>query len=363
MNETDRYTAAVMGLGFIGGADQVSGDVLGQRVEDLDGTHVMSMLNHPSIDLVGGSSRDEGRRQRFRDRFDVPVFSDWQQMLTDSGHIDIVGIATYTPVHAEMTKACVEAGVRAIYCEKPIAATIDDAEAMLAVCRQAGTLLVINHNLRFHPNTRRLRDLIADGGLGTLTSVSAQWTSGRLGNVGTHMFDAIQMVTGLPITAVSGTLDDSSKPDCRGDDFRDPGGWGVLRLGRDLAAPDGGGPAGDLMCVVDAADYGSAPFRLRFHGTDGWAECQGREVHVNRNGEAPQVWAADAETAGKSSMDRAMEEIIHTLDDGAPFAYDAAEAVRTLEAILAFHASHRSDAAWAALPLADDDRRIVLHSG
>ena len=35
-----RYRAAIVGLGFIGGADQVSGDALGQLVEDLDGTHV-----------------------------------------------------------------------------------------------------------------------------------------------------------------------------------------------------------------------------------------------------------------------------------------------------------------------------------
>lgn len=366
MNDKNRYTAAVIGLGFIGGADQVSGDVLGQRVEDLDGTHVMSMLDHPRVDLVGGSSRDTGRRERFNKRFDVPVYADWRQMLAEAGPLDIVGIAAYTPVHAEITRACVEAGVRAIYCEKPVAPTIDEAESMLSVCEQAGTLLVFNHNLRFHPNTRRLRDLIAEGGLGTLTSASAQWTTGRLGNVGTHMFDAIQMVTGLPISAVSGTLDESSKPDCRGDDFRDPGGWGVLRLARDLPAGNGGsaaGPAGDLMCVVDAADYGSAPPRLRFHGTDGWAECQGREVHVHRKAEASQLWPAEADTAGTSSMDRAVCDIVETLDGSAPFPYEATEAVRTLEAILAFHASHSRAATWVPLPLRGDDRDIILHSG
>ncbi|MEC9379460.1 MAG: Gfo/Idh/MocA family oxidoreductase [Candidatus Latescibacterota bacterium] len=358
----NRYTAAVIGLGFIGGADQVSGDALGQRVEDLDGTHVMSMLNHPRVDLVAGSSRDEGRRDRFSARFGVPVYADWQQMLAKAGPVDIVGIATYTPVHAEITQACVAAGARAVYCEKPVAPTIDEAQAMQSACEEAGAFLVINHNLRFHPNTRRLRDLIAAGGLGTLTSASAQWTSGRLGNVGTHMFDAIQMVTGLPITAVSGTLDDSSKPDCRGDNFRDPGGWGVLRLGRDLPAT-GEGPGGDLMCVVDAADYGSAPLRLRFHGTEGWAECQGREVHVHVNGKDPDIWLAEAETAGSSSMDRAVGDIVDALDGTTTFPYDPTEAVRTLEAILAFHASHQSHAAWVSLPLSGDDRNIVLHSG
>ena len=43
------------------------------------------------------------------------------------------------------------------------------------------------------------------------------------------------------------------------------------------------------MCVVDAADYGSAPFRLRFHGTLGWAECQGREIHVHIGGDTQRI--------------------------------------------------------------------------
>ena len=86
--------------------------------------------------------------------------------------------------------------------------------------------MAINHNRRFHPNYRRLRDLVGQGGLGELTSVNLQWSSGRLGNVGTHLFDAICMVTGRRVEAVSGTLDLAGKLDCRGPAFQDPGGWG-----------------------------------------------------------------------------------------------------------------------------------------
>ena len=42
------YRGGIIGLGFIGGADQVPGDALGQRVENLDGTHLQAMLNHPA---------------------------------------------------------------------------------------------------------------------------------------------------------------------------------------------------------------------------------------------------------------------------------------------------------------------------
>lgn len=354
------YRAAVVGLGFIGGADQVSGDNLGQRVDDLDGTHVMALRQHEDVELVGGSSRDSGRRQRFHDRFDVPVFDDWRKLLRDAAPLDIVSVATYTPAHAEVTHAALDAGVRVIYCEKPVAPTVAAAQAMVDACREAGALLVINHNLRFHPSFRQLRDAIAEGQLGTLTSVSAQWPTGRLGNVGTHMIDAVQMITGLPVTGVSGTLDLSGKADCRGAEFRDPGGWGVLRLGRDLPANDSG-PSGDLHCVVDAGDYGATPLRLRFHGTDGYAVCRGREITLVR-GEHEQTWPTEFPDSG---MDRAVNEAVSWLDaDGqVPFAYDAQEAVRTLEAIVAFHLSDDRNGAWVDVPLTGEARNQVLQSG
>jgi predicted dehydrogenase len=354
----NRYRAAIIGLGFIGGADQVSGDALGQRVEDLDGTHVMSLRHHDRIDLVAGSSRDEGRRQRFHTRFDVPVFAGWRQLLRDAAPLDVVHVATYTSVHAEMTHAALEAGARVIYCEKPIAATVDEAQGMVEACQAAGALLVINHNMRFHPSFRRLRDLIATGGLGTLASTSAQWPTGRLGNVGTHMIDAIQMVTGLSVTGVTGTLDRSGRPDCRGENFRDPGGWGTLRLDRDLP-PGSEGPAGDLHCVIDAADYGATPMRLRFHGTEGHAICRGREVTVVRGAHA-ETWPNQFPDSG---MDRAVNEAVHWLDGGGDFPYDAGEAVRTLEAIIAFHVSHERDGARVEVPLTGADRTRVLHTG
>ena len=59
-----------------------------------------------------------------------------------------------------------------------------------------------------------------------MTSVNTQWGNGRLGNVGTHVFDALYMLTGLKVEAVSATLDLAGKPDCRGSDFADPGGGG-----------------------------------------------------------------------------------------------------------------------------------------
>ena len=120
-------------------------------------------------------------------RTEAAVYADWKEMLAKEA-LDVVSVATYAPVHAEIAVACAEQGIRAIYCEKPIATRLPDAEQMVAACDKTGALLVLNHQRRFNLNHRRLRDLIAGEGLGKLTSGLLQWGSGRLGKCW-HTYD------------------------------------------------------------------------------------------------------------------------------------------------------------------------------
>ena len=343
-----RYRAAIIGLGYIGAADQVSGDALGQFVKDLDGTHLEALTKQPRIALVAGSSRDLGRQERFAARTGARTYADWQALLATEKP-DIVSVATYAPQHAEITVACAEAGVRVIYCEKPIATTLADAERMVQACQAAGALLVINHQRRFHPNFRRLRDLIGTGDLGEVTSGFLQWTSGRLGGVGTHVIDALCMVTGANVSAVSGTLDDAARPDCRGPAFHDPGGWGVIQM-------DTG-----FKVFVNAPDYGSIPLQLVINGSKGRATMMGNAITLDYWDGRRDHWP----NVGRdpSSMDQAVQEIVDWLDGGAAFPYAAQAAVDTLEAILAFHVSHERQGAWVRLPLVGADRVREVQSG
>lgn len=342
------YRAAIIGLGFIGGADQVSGDALGQEVADLDGTHLAALAGHTGIELVAGSSRDEGRRERFHDRTGATTYDNWQTMLAEES-LDIVSVATYAPQHAEMTLACLEHGVRVVYCEKPIATNLRDAEAMVKRAEDAGALLVLNHNRRFNPAFRKLRDCIHAGQLGNLQSGEVAWGSGRLGNVGTHMFNAVQMLTGRRIEAVQAKLDLAGRPDCRGPEFQDPGGWGQLRLEE------------DLLVEFKAGDYESAPGILRLVGSRGSGVVQDGTVRICRDNQPDEsIPVRDGPT---SSMDVAVTEIVDWLDGKAPFPDSAEESMHTLEAIVACHASHRAGETWKSIPLVGSDRDIIVASG
>ncbi|MEE3258357.1 MAG: Gfo/Idh/MocA family oxidoreductase [Candidatus Latescibacterota bacterium] len=342
------YKAGIIGLGFIGAADQVSGDALGQEVEDLDGTHLVALDHHPQVEVVAGSSRDEGRRERFAARTGAKTYADWRELLAQE-QLDIVSVATYTPVHEEITVACAAAGVQAIYCEKPVAPKVPDGERMLVACAEAGALLVFNHQRRFTASHRHLRDHIKAGGLGELTSVNAQWGNGRLGTVGTHVFDALYMLTGLKVEAVSATLDLVGKPDCRGSDFAEPGGWGTMRL------------EGGVMVTVDAADYSRTPWDIRINGSEGRALIGSGDIEVEYWDGRTEQWTNEGQEG--SGMEVAVREIVAWLDEGTPFEYAPEEAVHVLEAIVAFHASHAKNSAWVALPLVGADREIAVNSG
>jgi predicted dehydrogenase len=343
------YRAGIIGLGFIGGGDQVSGDRLGQRVIDLEGNHREALSNHPRVKLVGGSSRDAGRRERFAQRTAARAYDDWREMLAAES-LDVVSVASFAPSHAELVVACAESGVRAIFCEKPIATRLADAERMIAACQAVGSLLVINHNRRFHPHFRQIAGKIAAGELGELTGVWLQWGTGRLGNVGTHFIDAAMMLTGRQVRAVSATLDPTGRPDCRGPEFRDPGGWAVLRF-------DGG-----LMAHVHAPDNPTGPAEVVVQGTRGRARIGGGVAEI-------ETWHGDREVLpsipanARNPMDQAVREIVAWLDDQTPVCCSAEESLRTLEVIVACHASHARHAALTELPLSGADREREVRSG
>jgi predicted dehydrogenase len=342
------YRAGIVGLGFIGGGDQVSGDRIGQQVANLDGHHREALSRNKRIELVAGCDVDAGRRERFAERTGARTYFDWQEMY-EKEHLDLVSIATSAPGHAPLTAAAARRGIKAIYCEKPIAVSLNEADEMLSTCDAAGALLVVNHNRRFDTRYRRLRARIAEGALGELTGVSARWGAGRLGCTGTHFFDAIRMLTGREFRAVSATLDLTEKVDCRGPEFQDPGGWGVLRMG------------GDLMAVVNGANYAAGPARMTIEGTRGMAVIAGREIFLewyNGNREP-----SPGREAGETSMDQAVREIIEWLDGRRPFPHDPWDAVHAFEAVVGFHASHRRNAAWTEFPLSGADRAIEVLSG
>ena len=169
-----------------------------------------------------------GRREnaeRVAREFGVPfVASDWREVVAHPD-VDLVSIVTPPSTHAEMAVGALEAG-KAVLCEKPMAMNAEETGRMCEAARAAGALALIDHELRFLPARRRMRELIQGGELGRVRHAKSlfrggsrapadtpwSWWSderaggGALGAIGSHAVDALHWLLGTRVSHVSASL-------------------------------------------------------------------------------------------------------------------------------------------------------------
>ncbi len=154
------------------------------------------------------------------------VETDWRRLL-ERDDIQLVDICTPGDTHAAIAIAALEAG-KHVLCEKPLANSVEEAEAMVEAAEAAearGVRSMVAFNYRRVPALALARRLVQDGRVGTVRHVRAQYLqdwivdpsfplvwrlqkdragSGALGDIGAHIIDAAQFVVGAAITGVTG---------------------------------------------------------------------------------------------------------------------------------------------------------------
>ena len=190
-----KYRVGIIGCGGIGTRYARAFQQLGDRVE-----------------VVAACDILEEKVNAFVEQFEIPsAYTDMQQMLSTEP-FDIVGVTTHNREHVEPTIAAAQAGARAILCEKPMALNMRDADRVIEACEQSGTKLAIDHTMRFEPNWRRVKQMVAEGVIGRLLHIEVQNygdTSTLLHN-GTHSCDSIRWFGGDPEWVIA-TVDRSNE--------------------------------------------------------------------------------------------------------------------------------------------------------
>lgn len=92
------------------------------------------------------------------------VVTDYNELLQDP-EIDVVDICLPTYLHKDIVLAAAKAG-KHVFCEKPLALSLDDGYAMIKACRDANVKLGVGHVVRFFPEYYRLRDVLKSGKIG-----------------------------------------------------------------------------------------------------------------------------------------------------------------------------------------------------
>ncbi len=123
--------------------------------------------------LVHLAERDTGLAQaRAREFGFARATSDWRDLLADPD-VDVVSITTPNQFHAEMAIAALEAG-KHVWCEKPMATSLADAERMAAAASRSGRVAIVGYNYIQNPVMRHIRALIDEGAIGAVNQVRVE---------------------------------------------------------------------------------------------------------------------------------------------------------------------------------------------
>jgi len=143
--------AAVVGAGFVGKI------------------HARALRSHSDIELVGVCGRTRPKTEALATELGTPYYLSVEDML-ESAAPGIVCVATGNRDHHDPTVASLRAGAH-VFVEKPMAFTLEEARAMLAVADQAGVTLGVNFNHRFSAPYQRALAFLNAGSLGRVAYV------------------------------------------------------------------------------------------------------------------------------------------------------------------------------------------------
>ncbi|MFJ2506760.1 Gfo/Idh/MocA family protein [Arthrobacter citreus] len=205
----------MIGHGFMGAAHS-QGWRVAPRFFDLPAAPEMTLLVGRDASRAEAAARKWGWEE---------TETDWRAAVARDD-IDVIDIVTPGASHAEIAIAALEAG-KHVLCEKPLANTLEEAEAMAAAAERAAGKAMVGFTYRRVPAASFARDLVQSGAIGEIRQVRAvylqDWLvdpeapltwrlqkdaagSGALGDLGAHAVDLAQFITGQKITSVSGTL-------------------------------------------------------------------------------------------------------------------------------------------------------------
>jgi len=161
--------------GFLG-----AGGIAGAVAQDLAAT--------PGNVLAAVAARDAGRAADFASRFGpARSYGDYRALVEDP-EVDVVYIATIHPMHREQALLAIEAG-KPVLIEKPVCLNADDAAAVFGAAEAAGVFAMEAMWMRTNPLIRQAERLIADGAIGEVRSVRAEFGLGRSYDPAHRLYD------------------------------------------------------------------------------------------------------------------------------------------------------------------------------
>jgi predicted dehydrogenase len=264
---------------------------------------------------------------------------------------ELVVIATTAPSHSAIQQACLNAGVKRILCEKPLAVSMREAHGMHESAKSAGCLVAVNHGRRLVPAYQWLAEQIQGGAWGSIRSMRFSCPGIGLGCLGTHFIDLMRFLAARQFQKLWGWVDPELNPNPRGAEFHDPGGC-VLCTDRNGARyfleqrEDAAGPVSGVIDLTGARviiDEGA----LTMH-------VIARDLSVKPGPGRPPVYSEIApppDRPFKIDLIAIVEALLVQLRNGDKVACTLEDGLKSLECVIAAHLSHEAGNKVMELPL------------
>lgn len=331
-------------------------------------SHLPGYNRLPDVRVVALCDVDAERAKSMADAFGVPrIFTDYEAMLRQEA-LDVVSICTPNALHAPMTIAALEAGAH-VLCEKPMAVTTVEAQAMADTAHRSGRKLSVGFHYRFRPDTLLLKRAIDDGVLGQIYYAKASilrasgipgygtWFTnkdlaggGALMDIGVHFLDLTLWLMGHPRpVAVTGATFAKFGPQARR-----LGSWGATHVKSparfdvdDLATALVRFENGAILSLEASwAGYSGPAHRVQLFGESGGAEISperfGRDQPLHLFGDIGDVPSESMPTLPHpriSAHDRLIEAWIDCIRADEPPAITPEQGILTTQIIEAIYRS------------------------
>jgi predicted dehydrogenase len=200
--------------------------------------HMPEYRANPDANLYGFFDTNEKRAADLAARYGGKTYPSFRALL-DDGDIDAVSVCSSNDTHAEIVLAALKAG-KHVLCEKPMATTLSDCEAMVQAARDNDRFLMIGQNQRLAKAHVQARQLIMDGAIGEIVSFrttfghggpetwsvdpgantwffdKAKAAMGAMADLGIHKTDLIHFLTGQVVVETTARLVTQHKKDAAG---------------------------------------------------------------------------------------------------------------------------------------------------
>ncbi|WP_313319996.1 Gfo/Idh/MocA family oxidoreductase [Stenotrophomonas sp.] len=277
------------------------------------GTGMIAAVHRRAVLLAGAELRGVAasspqRAREVAQAWGVPRgYHDIEDMLADP-QVQVVHVCTPNHLHRPIAQAALEAG-KHVVCEKPLATTLEDAQALAALTASTGLVATVPFVYRYHPVVREARARIAQGELGPLHLIhgsylqdwlldpaSNNWrvdptlggVSRVFADIGSHWCDLVEWVSGERFTEVSAAFDTviAERGAITGQSFTTPAAGGAMQAvaSEDVAAAMFRTGAGTLASLTVSQVSAGRHNRL-------WFEIDGAKASVAFNQEdAERLW-------------------------------------------------------------------------